>query len=40
MSTPAFAVADGIHASRLGDPANYAEEIYAEGWHVLIDPGQ
>lgn len=35
MLAPALA-AGGIHASRLGDPSNYAERIYAEAWHGLI----
>jgi hypothetical protein len=37
MPAPAFAAPGGIHASRLGDPANYAEKIYAEAWHGVIN---
>lgn len=36
MSATTFPSAGGIHASRLGDPANYAEKIYAEAWHGVI----
>lgn len=36
MLAPVIGAAGGIHSARLADPANFAENVYADAWQGVI----